>query len=215
MALKIPFNDDWTYNDSYDALPQGQYVRIPHTVAVTPFNYFDESVYQKISGYRKEFEFPKDAEGKRVFIVFEGVAHKADVFVNGKEVVSHGSGYTAFEADITDHLKKDILNELKVRVDSNETLNIPPFGFVIDYMTYGGIYREVSLEIRSENYIKDVFERGSAAGKLELDVTFAKEKCSYDITLTKKDSGEKVFSAEGIEDVHYAGKIEGISKLGS
>ena len=57
-----------------------------------------------------------------------------------------------------------------------------------------------------------MFARGSAAGKLELDVTFAKEKCSYDITLTKKDSGEKVFSAEGIEDVHYAGKIEGISK---
>ena len=212
MSLKIPFNNDWIYNDSYDALPQGQTVRIPHTVAVTPFNYFDESIYQKISGYRKEFDLPKEAEDKRVFIVFEGVAHKAVVFVNGREVISHGSGYTAFEADITDLLRKEAKNEVRVRVDSNETLNIPPFGFVIDYMTYGGIYREVSLEIRPENYIKDVFARGSVAGKLELDVNFSKEKSSYDITLTKKDSGEKVFSQEGIEDTHFESKIEGISK---
>ncbi|MCR5528725.1 MAG: glycoside hydrolase family 2 protein [Saccharofermentans sp.] len=212
MSLKIPLNNDWTYNDDFDSLPSGKMVRIPHTVAETPFNYFDESIYQKISGYRKEFEFPKDAEGKRVFIVFEGVAHKADVFINGKEAVSHGCGYTAFEADITDLLKKDALNEVKVRVDSNETLNIPPFGFVIDYMTYGGIYREVHLEIRPDNYIKDVFSRGTASGKLELDVTFAKKEESYDISLTKKDSEEKVFSAEGIESTHFAGKVEGIRK---
>ena len=212
MSLKIPFNNDWTYNDSYDLLPQGRSVRIPHTVAVTPFNCFDESVYQKISGYRKEFEFPKDAEGKRVFIVFEGVAHKADVYINGTEVISHGSGYTAFEADITDLLNRDGKNEVKVKVDSNETLNIPPFGFVIDYMTYGGIYREVHLEIRPENYIEDVFARGSAEGKLELDVTFAKTEESYDVSLVKKDSREKVFFAEGIEDTHFTGKIEGIRK---
>ena len=102
MSLKIPFNNDWIYNDVFESLPAGETVRLPHTVAVTPFNYFDETIYQKISGYRKVFEFPKEAEGKRVFIVFEGVAHKADVFVNGTEVVSHGSGYTSFEADVTE-----------------------------------------------------------------------------------------------------------------
>ncbi len=212
MSLKIPFNNDWTYNDVFESLPSGETVRIPHTVAVTPFNYFDETIYQKISGYRKEFEFPEDAEGKRVFIVFEGVAHKAEVFVNGTEVVSHCSGYTAFEADITELLHKDEPNEVKVRVDSNETLNIPPFGFVIDYMTYGGIYREVYLDIRSEDYIKDVFARGSASGVLDSDIAFAKEAKKYSVCLREKDSGKVVFSKEEIADAHLSCKIDGIHK---
>ena len=37
-----------------------------------------------------------------------------------------------------------VKNILVVKVDSREVLNIPPFGYVIDYMTYGGIYRDVS-----------------------------------------------------------------------
>ena len=82
--MKIPFNNDWIYNDKYENLPDGVKIRIPHTVAVTPYNYFDESVYQKISGYQKEFTYPEDAEGKRIFLAFNGVAHQAVVYVNGK-----------------------------------------------------------------------------------------------------------------------------------
>ena len=48
-------------------------------------------------------------------------------------------------------------NLLTVRVDSNETLDQPPFGFVIDYMTYGGIYRDVYLEVKNSIYIEDIF----------------------------------------------------------
>ena len=40
---------------------------------------------------------------------------------------------------------RDSRNTLVVKVDSRESVNIPPFGFVIDYMTYGGLYREVWL----------------------------------------------------------------------
>ncbi len=38
---------------------------------------------------------------------------------------------------------------MTVRLDSREELNIPPFGGVIDYMTYGGLYREVYLMCRT------------------------------------------------------------------
>ena len=58
--MKIPFNNDWIFNDDFNALPEGASVRIPHTVAVTPYDYFDESIYQKISGYQKEFEYPAE-----------------------------------------------------------------------------------------------------------------------------------------------------------
>ncbi len=209
--MKIPFNNDWIFNDDFNALPEGASVRIPHTVAVTPYDYFDESIYQKISGYQKDFELPDGADGKKIFLVFDGVAHKATVYVNGKEAVTHNCGYTAFEADITDAVKLSGMNTVKVRVDSNETLNIPPFGYVIDYMTYGGIYREVRLEIRPENYISDVFARAGSDGILDIDVTFSKTDVPYSICLKEKAGGNVVYTAENVTDTHFAsGKIDGI-----
>lgn len=213
MSRRIAFNNGWTYNDSFENLPDGINVRIPHTVAVTPYNYFDESIYQKISGYQKEFDYPGEADGKRVFIVFQGAAHQTTVYVNDSEVANHSCGYTSFEADITDVLKKNTINVVKVRVDSNETLNIPPFGFVIDYMTYGGIYREVYLDIRPENFISDVFAKAGANGILDLDVTFSKTPVPYSITLKEKSSGKVVFSAANISETHYVStRIDGIRK---
>mgnify|MGYP002093793779 CR=1 FL=1 len=38
-------------------------------------------------------------------------------------------------------------------------MNIPPFGYVIDYMTYGGIYRDVYLDIKNKDHIEDIFIR--------------------------------------------------------
>ena len=213
MSLRIPFNNGWIYNDDFEALPEGESVRIPHTVAVTPYDYFDESIYQKISGYQKAFDCPEEADGKRLFLRFDGVAHQADVFINDTAVASHSCGYTAFEADITDAVKKDSQNIVKVRVDSNETLNIPPFGYVIDYMTYGGIYREVSLYIRPENYISDVFARAGAEGILDIDVTFSKSTTQYNISLIEKESGKVVFTANNISEPHYtSGRIADIRK---
>ena len=44
-----------------------------------------------------------------------------------------------------------------VSLDSTEREDIPPFGYEIDYMTFGGIYREVSLRIVSPTYIDNIF----------------------------------------------------------
>jgi len=128
-------------------------VIIPHTVSETPFNYFDESIYQMVSCYRRHIFAKDEWKGMAVLLTFEGVAHEAKVYVNGAEVCTHVCGYTAFTIDISDKLSYGEDNVIAVRVDSNETLNQPPFGFAIDYMTYGGIYRDVYLEVRSRSYI--------------------------------------------------------------
>ena len=121
-----------------------------------------------VSCYRKTFSVPEEWKGKRVFVTFDGVAHEAEVFINGTSVSKHSCGYTAFTADLTDHILFGQDNVLAVRCDSNENLNIPPFGFVIDYMTYGGIYREVRLEVKEKDHIKDVFVSGDMTGKVSL-----------------------------------------------
>ncbi len=165
MSQKFFFNRDWLFTDSFsEALIGAQCddtlltrVELPHTVKVTDFNYFDEKEYQMTAGYRKVFDVPADWKGKSVRLTFEGVAHKSDLFVNGKSVFTHNCGYTAFTADLTDELKYGESNVIALRVDSNESLNQPPFGFVIDYMTYGGIYREAYFEISEKKHIEDAF----------------------------------------------------------
>ena len=166
MQKKIWLNNDWQFTECFaEALLQKDYqgesvaVRIPHTVKETPFHYFDDAIYQMVSGYRRILKAEKEWEGKRVLLTFMGVAHGAYVYLNGEQVAEHHSGYTAFTVELTKELRYGEDNILVVKVDSRESQNIPPFGNVIDYMTYGGIYREVYLEVKEQTYIKDLHLR--------------------------------------------------------
>ncbi len=162
---KIPINDGWQFLSEFtsEMCLEGfqsealENVRLPHTVAQTPLHYFSEHDYQMISGYRKVIEFPLDLKGQVIKVTFEGAAHHATVFLNGKEVMQHAGGYTAFTADLTPYVHFGQANILTVRLNSNENQNIPPFGHVIDYMTYGGLYRGVTLQILNPTHIDSVF----------------------------------------------------------
>ncbi|KJD40486.1 hypothetical protein QD46_07455 [Paenibacillus polymyxa] len=55
--------------------------------------------------YRKVFQIPQKAEGKKIIIVFDGVMQSSSVWVNGCFVGDHLSVYTSFHYDITDLLK--------------------------------------------------------------------------------------------------------------
>ena len=165
MTHKFYLNDDWLFTEQFeDSLAAPEYpentlqpVRLPHTCKETPFHYFDESLYQMVSGYRRHLLIPKDWQGKRILLTFEGAAHDSTVFCNGKKVGEHHCGYTAFTVDLTDNVLYGQDNLLCVRLDSRENLNVPPFGYVIDYMTYGGIYRDVRLEVKEKVSLSDIF----------------------------------------------------------
>ncbi len=159
-------NRDWQFTKEYteewlnrDYTGEYTTVEVPHSVAETPFHYLDESIYEHVSGYRKLLYAPEEWKDKKVTVTFEGAAHYAEVYVNGTRVADHACGYTAFTVDLTPHLMFGEENILAVKLDSRETLNQPPFGNVIDYMTYGGIYREVYLDITEKTYIEDIFVR--------------------------------------------------------
>ena len=165
MTHRFYLNDDWLFTEQFeDSLTAPEYpentlqpVRLPHTCKETPFHYFDESLYQMVSGYRRHLLIPKDWQGKQILLTFEGAAHDSTVFCNGKKVGEHHCGYTAFTVDLTDNVLYGQDNLLCVRLDSRENLNVPPFGYVIDYMTYGGIYRDVRLEVKEKVSLSDIF----------------------------------------------------------
>lgn len=149
------FNDKLLSNDCSDM--ELKQVSIPHTCKELPYHYFDESLYQMVSGYKKSFNAPIEWKDKDVVLTFDGIAHDSEIYLNGKKIAQHHCGYTACSVSLNDFLTYDKENVLVVKVDSRESLNIPPFGFVIDYMTYGGIYREAYITVYSKHHIADVF----------------------------------------------------------
>lgn len=70
--------------------------------------------------YRKTFAVPAAWRGRRISLEFDGVYHRATVFVNGREAGFHPYGYTAFAYDITDLLEPGRENVVAVRVDHTD-----------------------------------------------------------------------------------------------
>ena len=172
--MQYPMNDNWFFTPCYsddlrqakpDSLPDTlEVVRIPHTTTMLQANYSPEEDYQQESAYLHILTPPAAWRGRRVQLRFGAAAHQAEVFLNGVSLYTHSCGYTAFTVDVTNHLRFEEKNLILVRVDSRETLNIPPFGKAIDYMTFGGLYREITLEVRGPAMLENVFVNGSADG---------------------------------------------------
>jgi len=136
-----------------------QRVTIPHTNKMLPWHSFDEKEFQFVSIYRRHFHVPEELRGRRIFVDFAGVMTAATVSVNGVNLGEYRGGYTPFSFELTSHLKWGADNVLAVEVDSTERPDIPPFGQNIDYLTFGGIYREVSLRAVADVYLENVFAK--------------------------------------------------------
>jgi beta-galactosidase len=150
----LPLNHDWSFDQKNGHAPAR--VSLPHTNAVLPWHSFDETTYQFISSYTKAFRVD-DLKGKRIFVDFEGAMTASTVTINGHKFEEYKGGYTPFSFELTPYIKWAGDNLLTVELDSTERPDIPPFGDNIDYLTFGGIYREVSLRVVPDVFIENVY----------------------------------------------------------
>ena len=167
--------DHWEFTPTWsDAFRKGEgygeAVRLPHSVSHTPLHYADHKAYQMVCGYRKTLTLLPEHSGKRLFLQFDGAAHIATVYVNGTEAAHHRTGYTGFRFEITE-LVHPGENLIAVKLDTTENPEVPPFGFVIDYLTYGGLYREVWLDVREQSYIEDIFVTTPALDQIHVEIS--------------------------------------------
>jgi beta-galactosidase len=142
-------------------------VTLPHANARLPWHSFDEKDFQFVSAYRRHFGTPGTWQGKRVFVDFAGAMTAATVTINGHAFDEYRGGYTPFSFELTPFLKYGADNVLAVELDSTERADIPPFGDNIDYLTFGGIYRDVRLRVVPPTFIESV--RAKAVRVLERD----------------------------------------------
>lgn len=114
--------------------------------------------------YVKEFTLPASVStSKRVRLQFDGVYHRATVWVNGHRAGYHVYGYTGFGYDITPYLNKAGKNRVVVHVNREEQSR---------WYTGSGIYRHVWLDITSPTHIKadGVFVTTGSDGTVNVSV---------------------------------------------
>ncbi|MBD3319822.1 MAG: DUF4982 domain-containing protein [Chitinivibrionales bacterium] len=168
---RINFNTTWKfYKGDPGSIPYvEQYndnswetVSIPHTLEVTTAD--NPELYRGIGWYRKRFTLDADKTTHKIFIEFQGVMQVTEVWVNNTKVGKYEvSGYDSFHFDITDYVNgpgED--NLIAVKCDNSENSNCPPDGERMDFMLFGGIYRDVFLVITDKMYINFPWEAREA-----------------------------------------------------
>ena len=176
MQKRIAVNDRWLYSaDHHKQYCQSSFddshweeVDLPHTNVLLCRHYFDDQAFCFVSTYRKSlhFELPEDYVAT---LRFEGIASQAKVYGDGVLLHTHKGGYLPFEVS----LGKRSSIHLVVVVDSREDGLIPPFGGSIDYLTFGGIYREVSLLVHPEQRILSLLVESQSQDSLRFRVRTA------------------------------------------
>lgn len=89
-----------------------------------------------IGWYRKTIDIPADKQGQKVYLYFEGVYNRSEVFLNGHSLGKRPNGYISFMVDATPYIKYGENNTIAVRVDHSQSADSR-------WYTGSGIYRDV------------------------------------------------------------------------
>lgn len=123
-------------------------VGLPHSFSMPYF--LSPDFYEGYGWYRKHLSELPAWQGKRVNLEFDGVFRVAELFVNGRWVGEHASGYTGFTFDITDYLHSGD-NVVAVRVNNLWNPRLAPRAG--EHVFSGGIYRDVRLVVTAPLHV--------------------------------------------------------------
>lgn len=101
-----------------------------------------------IGWYRKTFQLPESDKNKLVFVDFDGIYQKGEVWINGQRLGMRPFGYSSVRYELTPHLKfGEEKNVLAVKVDNSEQPNSR-------WYSGSGIYRNAWL-VKTERIFVD------------------------------------------------------------
>lgn len=105
--------------------------------------------------YRQEFEIPRNWDGRKIFIVFDGVDSAFTLWINGREVGYSQGSRTPAEFDITRFVKpgRNLLAARVLRWSTGTYLEDQ------DMWRMSGIYRDVYLYSTPQVHIRDFMIR--------------------------------------------------------
>ncbi|MEV4645177.1 beta-glucuronidase [Saccharopolyspora sp. NPDC049357] len=171
--------------------------------------------------YQTSAHVPATWSGQRIVLRFDAAAHRATVWVDDQQVVSHVGGYTPFEADVTGLVRLGELNRVTVVVDNRLDWDSIPPGYVEDtpdgprqryhhdFFNYAGLHRTVSLYTTPAAHITDVTvttDLDGSAGTVDYAVRASEGERArvalHDAAGTEVARGEGLSGRLRVEDVH-------------
>ncbi|MFA5235669.1 MAG: glycoside hydrolase family 2 TIM barrel-domain containing protein [Bacilli bacterium] len=194
--MRIAMNFGWRFVDRFETdfikkMPKDAVsVDLPHTIKRLPFSYFSERDYQVFGTYEKIFSVQKFTALDTALLQFEGIMVKARFILNDFDLKAYVSAYNKITIDVSDVIKEGE-NRLIVIVDAHEDKLIPPFGGVVDYLSFGGIYREAYLDIVPRVYLKRLYIDTSNDGGIHVRADLVNElNDKYDLRYEVSLEGE-------------------------
>lgn len=148
-------NDGWRFYYANDLdSDNATYISLPHTWNTHDTGY--EGEYNRTAAnYLRTTWIPKEWEGRRLFLRFNGVQSVANVFVNAQHIGEHRGGYTAFTMEITDVVRYGEQNYIRVMVSNAMRSDVLPLS--ADQNLCGGIYRDVELLVTPTSIVSPLF----------------------------------------------------------
>lgn len=144
FGWKFILNDDNPRHAGTDS-PDDDWedIQLPHDWSIKLD--FDDSVGGSpgflpggIGWYRKRFDTPDRWKDGKMSVLFDGIFHQSDVYINGHHLGFRPYGFCSIEYDLTPYLKPDGENVIAVRVDRT--------GEGARWYTGSGIYRHAWLQ---------------------------------------------------------------------
>lgn len=159
----IGISEKWT-----NGLPSPDSMPVPASFA----DFFTDKDSREYTGdfwYETEIFIPEEWNGKEVDIRFGCATHRATVFLNGTEIISHEGGFLPFCARITEVAKYNSVNKVVVLVNNELNSTNIPVGETItlangkkmskpyfDFYNYSGLQRPVKLVVTPKEAITDL-----------------------------------------------------------
>ena len=162
-------------------------VSLPNGIELLPQDASGGKNYQGTVWYRKHFKAPSGSASRKLFIYFEAIMGRSEVWLNGERLAQHTGGYLPVIVDVTDRLRTDADNVLAVRADNRDDGSYPPGKpqYQLDFAYFGGIYRDCWLISTAKTFITDPNAENIKAGG-GLAVSYAnvsEQRAQVNITL--------------------------------
>lgn len=154
-------------------------VSIPHGLEYLPVEASGCVNYQGVVWYRKRFIPESCLKGKQLFIHFEAIMGKSEVYVNGKLLKKQYGGYLPVILDVTEELEWGKENVIAVKADNSDD-PLYPVGKaqnMLDFTYFGGMYRDCWLVAHNDVFITNAnYENEVAGGGLFVSFADVSEK---------------------------------------
>ncbi len=145
MRSIININNAWDFSKNAKSIPDAyptdwEELNLPYTWNGKDGQDGGNDYHRGTCYFAKTLKAEDMPEGEVKYLQFDGVNSSCEVFWNGKSLIKHDGGYSAFRVKIED-IKPE--NLLAVAVDNSSNDRVYPQN--ADFTFYGGIYRDVTV----------------------------------------------------------------------